>query len=70
MGTGQRYINMFLTTNVKISLKEEILVVYIHILPFEQLRTQVDARRTAEGTYPPGSMWTANPILPYQVIQA
>jgi len=29
-------------------------------------RTKVDARRTTEGTYPPGSMWTANPILPYQ----
>ena len=28
---------------------------------------QVDARRTTVGTYPPGSMWTANPILPYQV---
>ena len=27
----------------------------------------MDARRTTEGTFPPGSMWTANPILPYQV---
>ena len=34
---------------------------------FSTLRNQVDARRTTEGTYPPGSMWTANPILPYQV---
>ena len=34
---------------------------------FSTLRSQVDARRTTEGTYPPGSMWTANPILPYQV---
>ena len=39
-----------------------------HVLNISsQLRSQVDARRTTEGTYPPGSMWTANPILPYQV---
>jgi len=27
-------------------------------------RTQISAKRTTEGTYPPGSMWTANPLVP------
>jgi len=28
-------------------------------------REEVTAKRTTEGTFPPGSMWTANPIYPY-----
>jgi len=28
-------------------------------------REEVTAKRTTEGTYPPGSMWTANPIYPH-----
>merc|ERR1711973_739719 len=28
-------------------------------------REEVSAKRTTEGTFPPGSMWTANPIYPY-----
>lgn len=27
-------------------------------------RTELVAKRTTEGTYPPGSMWTANPLVP------
>ena len=27
-------------------------------------RTELVAKRTTEGTFPPGSMWTANPLLP------
>ena len=27
-------------------------------------RTELTAKRTTEGTFPPGSMWTANPLLP------
>merc|ERR1712126_392828 len=29
-------------------------------------RTELTAKRTTKGTFPPGSMWTANPILPDQ----
>jgi len=29
-------------------------------------RTEIPAKRTREGTFPPGSMWTANPLLPPQ----
>ena len=29
-------------------------------------REEVKALRTTEGTHPPGSMWTANPILPHK----
>jgi len=29
-------------------------------------RTELIAKRTTKGTFPPGSMWTANPILPDQ----
>merc|ERR1712059_154648 len=28
-------------------------------------RTELVANRTTEGTFPPGSMWTANPLLPW-----
>ena len=28
-------------------------------------REEVTAKRTTGGTYPPGSMWTANPIYPH-----
>ena len=27
-------------------------------------RTRVSANRTTEGTFPPGSMWTMNPLFP------
>jgi len=29
-------------------------------------REEVKAKRTTEGTFPPGSMWTANPVYPHQ----
>ena len=29
-------------------------------------REEVKAKRTTEGTYPPGSMWTANPVYPHK----
>ena len=28
-------------------------------------RTEIAAKRTTEGTFPPGSMWTANPLRPH-----
>jgi len=29
-------------------------------------RTELDALQTTQGTYPPGSMWRANPLFPHQ----
>jgi len=41
-------------------------VIYHNPGHWDDEREEVTAKRTTEGTYPPGSMWTANPIYPHQ----
>ena len=43
---------------------EEQWVIYHNQGHWDYPREEVKAKRTTEGTFPPGSMWTANPILP------
>jgi len=38
-------------------------IVYTHQPPHP--RIEIKAKRTTEGTFPPGSQWTTNPFLPY-----
>jgi len=45
---------------------DEQWVIYNNPGHWDSHREEVKAKRTTEGTYPAGSMWTANPIYPHK----
>ena len=45
---------------------DESWVIYENPGHVDGHREEVKAKRTSEGTFPPGSMWSTNPILPHR----